>query len=400
MNLYLDIETNYAHDTIWCVGVAMDGEAPYIITEASELKELLANSESVIGHNLVSFDAVVLKRVWGVIIPFSKMYDTLLVSRVNYPDRDGGHSLDAWGKRLGLYKGDYTDHDSPLDDAKAAYCKQDIEVTRATHKALLQEIQEYGTSAESVALEHEVAFIIEKQVSRGVYYRREAGAALLEAIEYRMAELEAHFARLCPPREVQLYSIATKKPLKPRIEHFNIGSRIQIVEKMFEWGLGSSLTERTETGRYKIDEDTLEGIGTPEAKLLTEYLTLQKRQGLVQGWNTAVASDGRIHGKVITNGAATGRMTHASPNLGQVPRVTSPMGKECRSLFAAAPGKKLVGIDASGLELRMLAHYMRDAKYTEAVVSGSSKDGTDVHTMNQKAAGLPSRDAAKTFILM
>ena len=91
-------------------------------------------------------------------------------------------------------------------------------------------------------------------------------------------------------------------------------------------------------------------------------------------------------------------MTHSKPNLGQVPRVGSPLGKECRSLFAAPEGKMLVGIDASGLELRMLAHYMRDQAYVTAVVSGSSKDGTDVHTMNQKAAGLPSRDAAKTFI--
>jgi DNA polymerase I-like protein with 3'-5' exonuclease and polymerase domains len=169
---------------------------------------------------------------------------------------------------------------------------------------------------------------------------------------------------------------------------------------MFEWGLGRSLTGRTETGRYKIDEDTLAGLDTPEAKLLNEYLTIQKRQGLVDSWNGAVAEDGRIHGRVITNGAATGRMTHSSPNLAQVPKVGTPMGKECRGLFGATPGKTLVGIDASGLELRMLAHYMQDAAYVKAVVSGSSKDGTDVHTMNQKAAGLPSRDAAKTFILM
>jgi DNA polymerase I-like protein with 3'-5' exonuclease and polymerase domains len=398
MNLYLDIETNYAHDTVWCAGVAKDGEAPYIITDITELKQLIANSTTVIGHDIVSFDAPVLKRVWGVVIPFSKMYDTLLVSRVNYPDRVEGHSLDAWGGRLGLPKGDYTDHDSPLDEAKATYCKQDIEVTRATHKALLQEIKEYETSAEAVMLEHEVAFIIEKQVARGVYYRKEAGKALLEAVEYRMAELEAHFARLCPPREVQQYSIATKKPLKPRLEHFNIGSRIQIVEKMFEWGLGHSLTGRTDTGRYKIDEDTLAGLDTPEAKLLNEYLTIQKRQGLVASWNGAVAEDGRIHGRVITNGAATGRMTHLSPNLAQVPKVGTSLGKECRGLFAATPGKVLVGIDASGLELRMLAHYMRDMDYVNAVVSGSSKEGTDVHTMNQKAAGLSSRDDAKTFI--
>ena len=326
------------------------------------------------------------------------MEDTLLLSRLSYPDRDGGHSLDAWGKRLGMFKGDYTDHDSPLDDTKADYCKQDIRITQAVRKALAQEVNEYQIEEEAIRLEHEVAFIVEQQIRRGVGYDTEAGIRLKDFIEFRMAEIEAHFAAICPPREIQSYSIATKKPLKPKEEHFNIGSRIQIVEKLFEWGLGHLLTERTETGRYKVDEKVLDGVDTPEAKLLNEYLNLQKRLGLVVSWNEAVGPDGRIHGKVITNGAATGRMTHSSPNLAQVPRVKSLLGKECRALFVPTKGKKLVGIDASSLELRMLAHYMRDPAYVEAVASGSEEDGTDVHTKNQKAAGLPTRDAAKTFI--
>ncbi len=398
MILTLDIETNYAHDTIWCAGVSEGDAEPQILTDAKELQALINKAEKVVGHNIITFDAPVLKRVWGVVIPFTKMEDTLLISRLTYPDRDGGHSLDAWGKRLGLHKGDYSDHDSPLDDTKADYCRQDIRVTQRLRQALWQEVKEYEVSLQSIELEHQVAFIIDKQVARGVYYRTEAGKTLKEVIEFRLAEIEAHFLRICPPREVQQYSIATKKPMKPRTEHFNIGSRIQIAEKMFEWGLGHTLTERTETGRYKIDEETLEGLNTPEAKLLNEYLTLQKRQGLVDSWNGAVSPASRIHGRVITIGAATGRMTHSSPNLAQVPKVGTSLGKECRGLFAATPGKVLVGIDASGLELRMLAHYMRDMDYVNAVVSGSSKEGTDVHTMNQKAAGLSSRDDAKTFI--
>ena len=398
MILTLDIETNYAHDTIWCAGVSEGDAEPQILTDAKELQALINKAEKVVGHNIITFDAPVLKRVWGVVIPFTKMEDTLLISRLTYPDREGGHSLDAWGKRLGLHKGDYSAHDSPLDDTKADYCRQDIRVTQRLRQALWQEVKEYEVSLQSIELEHQVAFIVDKQVARGVYYRTEAGKALKEVIEFRLAEIEAHFLRICPPREVQQYSIATKKPMKPRTEHFNIGSRIQIAEKMFEWGLGHTLTERTETGRYKIDEETLEGLNTPEAKLLNEYLTLQKRQGLVDSWNGAVSPASRIHGRVITIGAATGRMTHSSPNLAQVPKVGTSLGKECRGLFAATPGKVLVGIDASGLELRMLAHYMRDMDYVNAVVSGSSKEGTDVHTMNQKAAGLSSRDDAKTFI--
>jgi DNA polymerase I-like protein with 3'-5' exonuclease and polymerase domains len=84
--------------------------------------------------------------------------------------------------------------------------------------------------------------------------------------------------------------------------------------------------------------------------------------------------------------------------MAQVPNAGSVYGPECRQCWTVEDGNMLVGCDASGLELRMLAHYMQDKDYTHAVVSGSSKDGTDIHTKNQKAAGLQTRDQAKTFI--
>ena len=119
---------------------------------------------------------------------------------------------------------------------------------------------------------------------------------------------------------------------------------------------------------------------------------LQKRIAQITSWLDALGKDGRVHGRVITNGAVTGRMTHMSPNLAQVPNSGSPYGVECRELWTVEKGYKLVGIDASGLELRMLAHYMDDDAYTSEVVSG------DIHTANQKAAGLETRNQAKTFI--
>jgi DNA polymerase-1 len=100
----------------------------------------------------------------------------------------------------------------------------------------------------------------------------------------------------------------------------------------------------------------------------------------------------KVIGSVIPNGTITGRMTHRNPNMAQVPNSGSPYGKECRSCWIVPEGYKLVGIDASGLELRMLAHYMNDAEYIEEVING------DIHTTNQKLAGLKTRDQAKTFI--
>lgn len=134
------------------------------------------------------------------------------------------------------------------------------------------------------------------------------------------------------------------------------------------------------------------------ATLIRDYLMLQKRVAQIESWLEAVKDDGRVHGKVITNGAVTGRMTHSSPNMAQIPNAGSVYGHECRECWTVEEGNVLVGCDASGLELRMLAHYMKDEGYVRTVTEGSSKDGTDVHTVNQHSAGLPTRDAAKTFI--
>lgn len=113
------------------------------------------------------------------------------------------------------------------------------------------------------------------------------------------------------------------------------------------------------------------------------------------GWLKCVKEDGRIHGTVNPCGAVTGRATHSSPNVAQVPAVGSPFGKECRELFTVPNGWYQVGVDASGLELRCLAHFMYPydhGAYAHEILNG------DIHTANQKAAGLPERSQAKTFI--
>ena len=158
-------------------------------------------------------------------------------------------------------------------------------------------------------------------------------------------------------------------------------------------------TEFTDAGTVKMDETTLEGLKYPEVPLLIEYLTVEKRLGQLsegkQAWFKAVKADGRVHGRVNQNGAVTGRMTHSSPNMAQVPSSTSLYGPECRALFGVPKGKLQVGADASGLELRCLAHFMGrwdGGAYSKVILDG------DVHTTNQHAAGLESRNDAKTFI--
>jgi DNA polymerase I-like protein with 3'-5' exonuclease and polymerase domains len=199
-----------------------------------------------------------------------------------------------------------------------------------------------------------------------------------------------------PPYQLELFSEKTGKRLKDATVVFNPASRQQIGQKLIE--LGWKPKKFTETGQPMVDEEVLEGLPYPEAKMIAEYLMLGKRVSQIESWLEAVEDDGRVHGKVITNGAVTGRMTHSSPNMAQIPNSGSVYGVECRTCWSVSDGKVLLGCDASGLELRMLAHYMKDDEYVKTVVEGSSKDGTDVHTKNQKAAGLQTRDQAKTFI--
>ena len=114
-----------------------------------------------------------------------------------------------------------------------------------------------------------------------------------------------------------------------------------------------------------------------------------------QAWLKCVTKEGTIHGRVKTQGPVTARASHMHPNLAQVPSVRVPFGKECRELFYAPRNQIFVGADLSGLELRCLAHYMGrfdGGEYTQKLLEG------DIHTINQKAAGLETRDQAKKFI--
>ena len=174
-------------------------------------------------------------------------------------------------------------------------------------------------------------------------------------------------------------------------EEFKLGSRKQVGERLV--ALGWLPTKYTPTGQPEVSESVLMTLtGFPEAELIADYMTVQKRIAMAQSWLDFVQEDGRVHGKVNSNGAVTGRATHYEPNMGQITAGSKIYGKEMRECWVAPQGYKIVGADASGLELRMLAHYMNDDNYTKEVLDG------DIHTVNQQNAGLPTRDSARTFI--
>ncbi|CAB4124528.1 PolA DNA polymerase I - 3'-5' exonuclease and polymerase domains [uncultured Caudovirales phage] len=427
MRLVFDLEANgLLNDAsrIHCL-VAKDLDTgdlhKFAPSEVEQGLKLLMQADQVIGHNVIGYDLELVSKLhpW-CIIPRERVVDTLILSRLLYTDlsdRDqkarvqmegkltGSHSLKAWGIRLGIHKGDYDGGWETFSEDMLEYNVQDVVVTERLHEKLSQHEALTKTAND---LEHEVAHIIAKQVRTGFSFDEKGAMELTARLQIRRVELEQKLQDTFKPwteSEEFIPKVNNKArgyvKGEPTFKHktivFNPGSRAHIADRL-KTIHGWVPKEFTPDGRPKVDETVLGGLKYPEAQLLTEYLLVQKRLGMVsegQGSWLKSSRQGRIHGDLITNGAVTGRATHRSPNIAQVPAVGALYGKECRSLFGPSKGKVLVGIDVSGLELRMLGNFMSffdNGAYAKDVIDG------DIHTVNQQAAGLDTRNQAKTFI--
>ena len=402
--LTIDIETNTAWDTIWCCGVHnVDTGDVLVASTPDALKRLLVGCDTVVTYNGIAFDIPLLERIWNMSFEGIEVVDALVMSRLYDPSLSGGHSLRSWGDRLNWPKGDFTDYDGGLCDEMLDYCERDCRLTTKVWEVLQNRLKLEGFTTECVALEHRVAIELAKQESNGFKLDIHFANKLYSKVNTRMRELEAELQQLFPPIITERWSEKTGKQLKDGVEEFNVGSRQQIVKRL--QSVGVKFKQKTEAGQYKVDETILGAMTDKTAQSVAEFLILQKRASQISSWLEAVKQDGRVHGRVSGSGAATGRMTHSSPNMAQIPsvrhtfegmshidKVKAEYGADCRACWIVEEGNQLVGIDASGLELRMLAHYMKDDEYVRTLVEG------DIHTANQKAAGLATRDQAKTFI--
>ena len=395
-----DIETTMTADKIWCI-VCKHGDTYYQFREDKlhRFEEFIKQTEEVIGHNIIGFDIPVVNKIFGYdLFANCKKTDTLILSRLLNPMIEGGHSLKNWGTKLGHNKIHFEQFDF-FTEEMLTYCRNDVELTERLYKFLSTKTKDFG---QSIELEHKVAEIIQRQHDKGFKINVIDAYELQCKFQEDMNDLTTKVRQTFPPLKIETEFIPKSNNkargyvkgvpfTKVKYKEFNLGSRQQIAERLVM--LGWKPKKKTDKGHIIVDEKVLSEIhNIPEAKLINRYLMLQKRIAQVSSWIEAIKEDGRVHGKVITNGTITGRMSHQSPNMAQIPAVYSPYGKECRALWTVNKGYKLVGVDASGLELRMLAHYMNDKDYTHEVVNG------DIHTTNQVAAGLGSRDESKTFI--
>ena len=361
----------------------------------------------------------------------------------------GRHSLEAWGQRIGRHlKDDFKrrmeelgldpwdpELPEPYATQRAEYCVEDVLVNIDLFDYLEAKFP-YDVAWTAVVMENRVARILVKQTQWGVQFNSDKAHKLHAEIMQHKLRIEAQMKEEFPPFYLRGGKVATPKrtmrrfvesehgnvvrkykgelqrgwfetrdegePFTPvKLVEFNPGSRQHIANRLIVRH-GWTPTAFTDTGDPKIDETVLSGLPYPEAKLLNTYLMIEKRLGMLAEGNQAwfrQERNGRIHGRVNQNGTRTTRASHVNPNLGQVPKVKKKdgieggWGAEMRELFEATYGRKQVGVDLSGIELRALGHYMArfdKGAYADLVING------DVHTETQGVIEFNSRDKTKT----
>ena len=440
-----DIEANgLTPDTIWCI-VCKDLKTKHIykFTTPHEINNIFPvfakTVKKWVGHNFIGYDVPVLHRlVQGVHIKTKDVIDTLVLSRLANYGREGGHSLANWGEVLGYAKVVHEDWDSACQANQVRIvnrCVVDVELTEKVFTHLKEELE--GFSMASIRLEHNIAKICEDIQRNGFNLDMPKAIELRDKLLKKSTNLRTQMEREMPLNRKLLregkikynkdgtISKVTKKTFdNPKylveldddgenyqvyiVTKFNPDSPKQCVEALNQ--AGWKPTDVTKSGKsYKVNETNLNTLSKEAPacyKALRTFKIASTRLKVVQSWLDSANEwgDGRVHGRLIHIGAGTHRMAHQAPNMANVASPRALYGKESRECLCAPEGYNILGTDAKGIQLRLLAHFMNDPKYTHEVLEG------DPHTANLMAMGIPkgkwdekhkqwsARATAKTFI--
>jgi DNA polymerase I len=343
MDLVFDIETDGLDATkVWCL-VAQDAETKEVYKftpdNLDEGYKFLTTATRLIGHNIIGFDIPLVEKFGGVDLSAIEVIDTLVLSRLFNPTRDGGHSLTTWGYKLGYPKIEFEDYYNYSEDM-LTYCVRDVELNTKVFEELRKESK--GFTLESISLEQDVAGIVKQQETDGFNFDMPLALGLLAELRQKKQVIEDEVHETFKPRWVDTKLVTPyikttdgklsvrgmsdeeyqrcldtndfKPFMRQTLQDFNLGSRKQIGEYLVDFGWEPD--RFTPTGQPIVDEKTLSKIThIHEAKLIADFLLLQKRIAQIDSWVEAVEDDGRVHGFVIPNGTITGRMTHRNPNL-------------------------------------------------------------------------------------
>lgn len=388
-----------------------------------------------VGHNILKFDGPTVNRICGTKLGVHNCIDTLVLSTLYSPSLSGGHSLDAWGQRLGKKKIEFDDW-GKLSDEMIKYCRMDVAITTELFKKLIKTLISIEFSELSITLQHRITVIQKRQQDNGFKFDGPRALKLYTELRELEKNLEKEIRNAFPPervlvaerqmfkkdgtttaifeRDCERYDVervgADRYRAYEEVE-FNLGSPKQRGDRLVELGwkpketTPSGLPKPFDKGKLSPSlEEFLETHDVPEVKLIADWMSINGRANMINTWlENWNEQTGCIHGKLFV--ADTLRFRHQSPNTANIPAVrltkdSPPRVKtglsgyftyEARDLWTARDGRVLVGTDAAGLELRMLAHYLNRDEFTRQVVEG------DPHQYNADTVGV-TRPQAKTLI--
>lgn len=464
--IIFDIETNALvnPDKLHLFCALRDGKEYVFRGPSPELRQFIEDNQDAywVGHNILSYDVPVLDTLLpGHGIRTDKCIDTLVLSRLAKYTLQGGHSLEAWGRRLGVKKEgvditDWSEWTQEMEDR----CLSDIRI----NSRLFEKLRRYWESPDwhpAVKLEHDIAVICKQMNKWGFNFSIPGALKLRQEIQTELQPLdelikETYRGRYKLIREITPVKTKTgtlhRKDFKwwdsndlsvftegapfslVEFEEFNPGSPKQLTQVLHEAGWrptektkghqdelrkprakqDKEKLERYKIHGWKVSEKNLETL--PEsapraARHLAQHLILSSRLEDINEW-LQVQRHGIIHGTFNSIGAWTHRLSHSDPNLANIP-APKPSDKDTefqsyvqgingrmRGLFSSRKGWRLIGTDAGGIQMRIFAHHTKDRDLIEALLNGDKAKGTDIHSLHRTKLGevCGSRDVAKTFI--
>lgn len=368
----------------------------------------MSQADMLVMHNGITYDYPVMEKVWGS-TPNVELMDTLVLSRLGNPERPGGHSLEAWGETLGVFKVKHEDWErwSPAMEQR---CNQDALINAMVWDRLQDMLQAMPVA---VDIEMKTAKAIFRMTRVGIHFDQRQAQHVLGELMDKAEAAKAEVAAMMPwvydpkgePRSLKVvnrrhwgHGILEPGVLYQEVTHrkLQVSSRQDVV-RYLKMTYGWNPTQKTKTGQAQVNDEVLRGLPWPEAQVLADYFKTWKTIGYLNGerknngsgggWLHHVTPQGKLHAGFIPLTAVTGRPSCVAPNLQQVPS-----DPEIRALFKPRPGWKMVGVDADGQELRCLGHYLHrydQGDYGREVVEG------DIHTRVQNLIGFHTRKGTK-----
>lgn len=401
--LIFDLEANgYVKDAtkIHCSAFSHDVghgfSIPELSTSVAHILGFIDTADVLIGHNITGYDIPLINKLYPGRVDWTKKYifDTYLASCLVQPDQTWGHSIEAWGKKLGYHKekvqiDDWSKYTPEMGERCQVDVGINIEVYRELSNTWLKD------EPQVMQIEDIVGMIHARQEAWGVWFDVEKAEALLTYLTAKADDIREEVTRGIPATIEQdgktvdapftkagnlnarvVNHFGEGRPVldtvvgpfsKLKYKEFNLDSHPQVKDYLLSVGWKPTEWNFNASGRTspKLTEDSYDSLPDGMGKMIADYYVINhrrrylrnvKKNGEIKGALSTVREDGRVPAKAMTCATPTSRYRHME-TVCNIPKPKKPYGKEIRSLLGVAPGHLQIGLDLDQIEARMMCHY-------------------------------------------